>query len=100
LAIKRGIYPEDPSPQRLYIEIISLIQNVHIRNGVGILPNGNPLFVITTSPVNLYDFANYYRKQGCKNALYLNGFVSRFYLPEVGIQQMDGKFRVMIAEVE
>ena len=75
-------------------------RNLHIRNGVGILPNGNPLFVISTKPVNLYDFADYYRKRGCKNALYLDGFVSRLYLPEVGIQQMDGNFGVMIAEVE
>ena len=75
-------------------------RNVHIRNGVGILPNGNPLFVISTKPINLYDFADYYRKWGCKNALYLDGFVSRLYLPEIGIQQMDGNFGVIIAEVE
>ncbi|HAY89699.1 MAG TPA: hypothetical protein DCY51_09675 [Bacteroidetes bacterium] len=75
-------------------------KNVHIRNGVGILPNGNPLFVITTTPVNLYDFADYFRQQGCKNALYLDGFVSRLYLPEKGLKQMDGNFGVMIAEVK
>jgi len=75
-------------------------RNVHIRNGVGILPNGNPLFVITSKPVNLYDFGDYFRKLGCKNALYLDGFVSRIYLPEKGIEQMDGNFGVMIAETE
>jgi uncharacterized protein YigE (DUF2233 family) len=75
-------------------------KNVHIRNGVGILPNGNPLFAISTKPVNLYDFADYFRQLGCKNALYLDGFVSRMYLPAQGIEQMDGKFGVLIAEYE
>ena len=74
-------------------------KNVHIRNGVGILPNGNSLFAISTKPVNLYDFADFFRKQGCKNALYLDGFVSRLYLPEKGVEQMDGNFGVMIGEV-
>lgn len=75
-------------------------KNVHIRNGVGILPNGNPLFAISAKPVNLYDFADFFRQRGCKNALYLDGFVSRIYLPSKGIEQMDGRFGVLIAEVK
>ncbi|MDA8930305.1 phosphodiester glycosidase family protein [Bacteroidia bacterium] len=75
-------------------------KNVHIRNGVGILPNGNPLFVISTERVNLYDFASFFKKHGCKNALYLDGFVSRIYWPAQQLEQMDGHFGVLIAEVE
>jgi uncharacterized protein YigE (DUF2233 family) len=37
---------------------------------------------------------------GCKNALYLDGFVSRMYLPSKNIEQMDGKFGVMIGVVK
>ena len=70
--------------------------NVHIRNGVGILPDGKVLFVISRKPVNLYDFAAYFKGRGCKNALYLDGFVSRCYLPEKDWMQTDGNFGVII----
>jgi len=75
-------------------------KNTHIRNGVGILPNGDVLFIISKRRVNLYDFASYFLKQGCKNALYLDGFVSRCYLPRKNWVQMDGRFGVMIAEIK
>ena len=70
--------------------------NKNIRNGVGILPDGAVLFVLSKQPVNFYDFANYFKKQGCMNALYLDGFVSRAYLPEKDWVQLDGEFGVMI----
>jgi uncharacterized protein YigE (DUF2233 family) len=70
--------------------------NVHIRNGVGILPDGRPIFAISGTPVNLYDFALFFQQQGCSNALYLDGFVSRMYLPEKGWQQEDGRFGIII----
>ncbi|PCJ66954.1 MAG: hypothetical protein COA58_04755 [Bacteroidetes bacterium] len=74
--------------------------SLHIRNGVGILPNGNVLFAISKERVNFYSFAEFFENKGCKNALYLDGFVSRMYLPKKGINQMDGNFGVMIAEVK
>jgi uncharacterized protein YigE (DUF2233 family) len=74
--------------------------NVNIRNGVGILPNGQALFAITSTPVNLYDFAAFFKKQGCKNALYLDGFVSRVYYPEQGLTDKGGAFGVMIGVVQ
>jgi uncharacterized protein YigE (DUF2233 family) len=37
---------------------------------------------------------------GCRNALYLDGFVSRCYLPEKNLTQLDGDFGVMIGVVE
>ena len=74
--------------------------NVNIRNGVGILPNGVALFVMSKKPINLYDFATFFLKSGCKNALYLDGFVSRAYLPSQNWQQLDGNFGVMIAEIK
>ncbi len=75
-------------------------KNVHIRNGVGILPNGEILFVMSKQTINLYDFARFFKSKGCKNALYLDGFVSRTYLPEKGWKQLDGNFGVMIGVVE
>lgn len=71
-------------------------QNLNIRNGVGILPDNNVLFVMSKEPVNLYDFAMFFKDMGCKNALYLDGFVSRTYLPEQNWLQTDGNFGVII----
>ncbi len=71
--------------------------NVNIRNGVGILPNGNALFSMSKNKINLYDFAKYFKDLGCKNALFFDAFVSRTYLPEKNWTQTDGDFGVMIA---
>ena len=65
---------------------------------MGILPDGKVLFAISEDKVNLYDFALWFKNKGCKNALYLDGFVSRIYLPSKNRQQADGNFGVIIAE--
>nr|WP_294934824.1 phosphodiester glycosidase family protein [uncultured Flavobacterium sp.] len=71
--------------------------NVNIRNGVGILPNNKILFAMSKKEINFYQFAEYFKSMGCKNALYLDGFVSRTYLPEKKWAQTDGDFGVIIA---
>lgn len=73
---------------------------VNVRNGVGILPNNEVVFVLSKKEVNLYDFAAYFKSLGCQNALYLDGFVSRTYLPEQQWEQTDGNFGVMIGVVK
>ncbi|MGX7668769.1 phosphodiester glycosidase family protein [Flavobacterium pedocola] len=70
--------------------------NLNIRNGVGILPNNEILFAMSKKEINFYEFAQYFKKLGCKNALYLDGFVSRTYLPEKKWIQTDGNFGVII----
>jgi uncharacterized protein YigE (DUF2233 family) len=75
-------------------------KNTHIRNGVGILPSGNILFAMSKERINFYNFASFFKSKGCKNALYLDGFVSRTYLPEKGWEQEDGAFGIIIAEIE
>ncbi|MBR9913607.1 MAG: hypothetical protein GYB32_02075 [Algicola sp.] len=75
-------------------------KNLHIRNGVGILPNGHLLFAMSKDLINLYDFVEYFQKHGCNNALYLDGYVSRMFLPEKNWEQLDGQFGVIIAEIE
>jgi len=70
--------------------------NLNIRNGVGILPNGNPIFAISNTPINFYDFAKFFKEKGCKNALYLDGAISRAYIPSKGLYDKKGKFGVMI----
>jgi uncharacterized protein YigE (DUF2233 family) len=70
--------------------------NLNIRNGVGILPNNKVVFVLSKEKINFYDFANYFKTLGCKNALYLDGLVSRAYIPKENWIQTDGDFGVMI----
>ncbi|RYD99570.1 MAG: hypothetical protein EOP54_03595 [Sphingobacteriales bacterium] len=56
-------------------------ENVNIRNGVGILPNGDCIFMMSRSLINFYDFALFFKEKGCKYALYLDGAISQTYLP-------------------
>ncbi len=58
--------------------------NLNIRNGVGVNKKGNIVFVISTDPVNFYEFAELFKTElGCDNALYLDGVVSQYYAPEL-----------------
>lgn len=75
-------------------------KNLHIRNGVGILPNGTLLFAMSKDLITLYDFAEFFKSLGCQNALYLDGFVSRTYLPKKKWEQLDGNFGVIIGETK
>ncbi len=74
--------------------------NVNVRNGVGILPDGKLVFAMSRTGVNFYDFAEYFKRLGCKEALYLDGFVSRTYLPAKKWKQTDGNFGVIIGVSE
>lgn len=74
--------------------------NVNVRNGVGLLPDGKLVFAMSKSGINFYKFADYFKGLGCKQALYLDGFVSRTYLPAQHWVQTDGNFGVMIGVTE
>ena len=74
--------------------------NVQVRNGVGLLPDGRVLLAMSKGKISLYDFADYFRRAGCRQALYLDGFVSRSYAPAAGWTQLDGNFGVIIGITE
>jgi uncharacterized protein YigE (DUF2233 family) len=73
---------------------------VNIRNGVGILPDGRIMFAVSVIEVNLYDFANFFLKKGCRSALYLDGFVSKVYYPEKNVIQEEGNLGILIGVTE
>ena len=75
-------------------------KNVHIRNGVGVMPDGRVLFAISRELVNFHDFASFFVERGCRNALYLDGFVSKAFIPEENMAGMDGHLGVLIAVSE
>jgi uncharacterized protein YigE (DUF2233 family) len=70
--------------------------NVYLRNGVCVRDDGKTIFAISRREVNFYEFAGYFQKSGCRNALYLDGYVSRMYLPENNFTDLDGDFGVII----
>ena len=70
--------------------------NRNIRNGVGILADGRVLFAMSERPVTFFEFADFFKSAGCRNALYLDGFVSRTYLPEKPRMESGDDFGVMI----
>ena len=73
---------------------------MNIRNGVGLKENGELVFIQSKKAVNFYHFAQVFKKLDCKDALYLDGYVSRTYLPEKNWVQKDGDFGVIIAVSE
>ena len=56
------------------------------RNGVGVTADGATLyFAISDVPVNFHSFASLFRdKLNTPNALFLDGYVSKLYAPEIG----------------
>lgn len=75
--------------------------NVYIRSGVGINNQGQVVFAISNEPVNFYDFAMLFKDSlHCNDALYLDGAISRMYLPQLNRPDLGGDFGVMIGVVE
>jgi len=59
--------------------------NKYIRSVVGVKTPGEVNFVITNGPVNFYTLAAFFKVSlGCRDALYLDGYVSSLYLPKIG----------------
>lgn len=75
--------------------------NLAIRSGVGQIDENRVVFAISNTPVNLYQFASIFKEYfGSKNALYLDGQISRMYLPELRLDRLDGDFGPIIGIVE
>jgi uncharacterized protein YigE (DUF2233 family) len=66
----------------------------NVRNGVGVRPNGSVVFAISRIDVSLSEFAAFFKRSGCNNALYFDGAISQAY----PIQMYDNQyFGVIIA---
>ena len=58
--------------------------SLYVRSGVGVRSSHEIVFVISKSPVNFHTFASLFRDElHCPDALYLDGQISRFYMPGV-----------------
>jgi uncharacterized protein YigE (DUF2233 family) len=68
------------------------------RSGVGLLAPDKVIFAISNEAVNFHELASFFRDElGCQDALYLDGVVSRMYLPALGRDELDGDFGAMMA---
>lgn len=75
--------------------------NKYIRSGVGVVNPYTLVFAISHQPVNFFDFATLFKDYfNCKNALYLDGAISKMFLPEIGRYELDGRFGPIIGLVE
>lgn len=70
--------------------------NLNIRNGIGILPDGSVLMAISKLPMSFYQFANFFKSKGCRQALYLDGSISRAYQKDSNTQETDGNLGVLL----
>lgn len=72
--------------------------NKVVRSGVGIINSSQVVFAISEKGVTFYDFAMLFQQQlKCNNALYLDGVVSRMYLPALERNDLEGDFGSIIA---
>jgi uncharacterized protein YigE (DUF2233 family) len=71
--------------------------NKYIRSGVGIIDPDHIVFIISNKPVNFFDFATLFRDYfGCQNALYLDGAISKMYVPTLKREKLKGNFGPII----
>ena len=74
--------------------------SLRIRNGVGQTDSGDIVFVKSEAPVNFYDFATLFKDHlNSKNALYLDGVVSRLYSTELGRNDFGPKMGPIVGVV-
>lgn len=72
--------------------------NVKIRNAVGVISDSQVIFAISDGPINFYDLATFFRDTlSCRNALYLDGVISKMYIPEISNAGNGGDFASIFA---
>jgi uncharacterized protein YigE (DUF2233 family) len=75
-------------------------ENLHIRSGVCAVTQDELVFIISNERVNFFEFASEFLNRGCTDALYLDGFVSKMYAPDIGRIESGGAFGVVIGFIK
>lgn len=69
-----------------------------VRNGVGVVNSKQLVLVISRRGLNFFRFAQFFRDQlGCRDALYLDGNISRLHAPKWG-RSADGVLASLLGE--
>lgn len=84
----------------IHPDLIPGSSNLTIRSGVGVRKDGVVVLALSREPVDFYDFASLFLDRlKCPNALYLDGHISAFYLPDMPEKPGDHIFGPMIGVV-
>ncbi len=76
-------------------------KNKHIRNGVGVSNDGYIVFAISKRRVNFFDFGSLFKEVlNCDNALYLDGAVSKAYIPDINRRDRTGNLGPLVVKLE
>lgn len=75
--------------------------NRRLRNGVGVIDENRIVFAISRERVTFYEFARLFKEVfNCKNALFLDGSISKMYCPELQRFDNKGEFGTIISLVK
>ena len=67
------------------------------RSGVGVISDKQLVFVLSIDPINFFDFAQFFKEElKCRNALYLDGAISRMFFDSDSKSDLGGNFGCMI----
>ena len=77
--------------------------NRKIRSGVGVSRTGKIYWVLSSANINFHDFALFFRDGlECPNALFLDGTISKFYIPgdKIARDEGSGQFAGFLSVLE
>jgi len=75
--------------------------NKYVRSGVGLISPYELVFAISKEKCNFFDFAMLFKEHfNCRDALYLDGAISKMYCPELNRHEGGGAFGVIIGVVQ
>lgn len=75
--------------------------NRHIRSGIGVISADHIVFAISRDPITFYEFALFFKTElNCRDALYLDGVISRFYPDPTNTSGRQDDFAGMFAITE
>ncbi len=83
---------------RIHQAFVKGSTNYKIRGGVGIISSKKVVFACTVGGSNFYDFGLFMRDVfNCKNALFLDGAISKMYLHDIYPEETGGQFGPVIS---
>lgn len=83
---------------RIHPAFVKGSTNYKIRSGVGIVNSKKVVFACTLDGSNFYDFAIFMKDIfNCKNALFLDGAISKMYLHDIYKEETGGQFGPVIS---
>ncbi|MEM6263131.1 MAG: phosphodiester glycosidase family protein [Bacteroidota bacterium] len=68
--------------------------NRYIRNAVGVTPDNELVFAISERPVTFFELTSFMVRQGCVNALYLDGAISQAYFADLKVGSIEAGNRL------